>query len=415
MPIFPPASIDSTALLALVPIATAVVTGLFTWFVQSKKYKREASDKATQALRQNRDPLLRAAFDLQSRLYNVVARDFFSQFRQAGNDGEKAYARSSTLWLFGQYLGWREILRREVQFLDLGSRTVNRTVQRRLSEVSSALASDSYGREHTFIIFRSDQRAIGEFMVTERDTQSGKRPDCLGYSEFVEALAHLESAADAQSQPEAMSSPIVGWARRFTADMDCTTKTGQAGISQARLVRVQRRLIELIDLLDPDRLRYPRLDSRGKLPWAGTSTKPRPDQFARFVWPWKGPWDEIEAWAAARRLECRSSTDEERSYLGKRGMLGGRAEFCMIRDGDWFTICAQTVRDEKTKPVDGSLRALRARLALNDLLDRYDRPVTDGATMPARVAEWGLTRVRRPRPIAQDQHPRQDSNLGPSD
>ena len=58
------------------------------------------------------------------------------------DESRRAYAERSTLWLFGQYLGWIEILRREVQFLDLGDITQTRELRERLLAVSNHLASD---------------------------------------------------------------------------------------------------------------------------------------------------------------------------------------------------------------------------------------------------------------------------------
>ncbi|MEU9096755.1 hypothetical protein [Streptomyces sp. NPDC048361] len=45
----------------------------------------------------HRDPLLWAAFDLQSRLYNIVDRGFLRVYFRDGSDRERAYARRSTL------------------------------------------------------------------------------------------------------------------------------------------------------------------------------------------------------------------------------------------------------------------------------------------------------------------------------
>jgi len=367
----PLASLSDTAIASVV---AALVTGFFAWFVQAWRYRREASDQALQVLRQNRDPLLRAAFELQSRLYNVVAKDFLVRYRGAGTEEEKEYARWSTLWLFGQYLGWTEILRREIQYLDLGSKAANRAVQRRLNEVAAALASDAGGGDSKFIVFRSDQRAIGEFMVTERTTQSGERPDCLGYSEFIGSVARLERHAET-SQPQPEDTPVASWIRRFTLDVDGAAAAAFGDPQWGRLVRVQRRLIDLIDLLDPDRLRYPRLDSRGKLPNVGAVKPPRADQVASFIWLWGDPWGEVDACAAHRHLECHSQNGNERSYRGRRGPLGGRPELCVAYEDGWLTICARTVRGKKLIDLDGSLRARRTRLALNDLLSRFDRPL----------------------------------------
>lgn len=80
-----------------------------TRFVQ----ERASADRAKTLLDRYREPISRAAFDLQSRLYNIVRHGF--QSRSATD-----YPEMSTLWIVGQWFAWNEILRREVQILDLG-------------------------------------------------------------------------------------------------------------------------------------------------------------------------------------------------------------------------------------------------------------------------------------------------------
>lgn len=387
-----------------VPIIAALVTGFFAWYVQAWRLRREASDQATKTLRLYRDPLLRAAFDLQSRLYNIAARGFLSRYWIDGNEEQRFYARWSTLWLFGQYLGWVEILRREVQYLDLGSRTANRRLQRRLNEVSAALASDSRGGKDSFIIFRSDQRAIGEFMVVERPSQTEHRPDCMGYSEFNETLATLEAeTASSRSASSAQTSVVISWAERFARDLEATAETSGAVGLHHRLVGIQRRLIDLIDVLDADRLRYPHLNFRGKLPELEISTPTPPTQVANFIWSWMDPWEEVDRWARSNKMTAGQVDGAVRSYRGRRGLLGRRSEVTVTLERGWIVVDATTARFRQQRRINGSLRARRARKPLNDLLRRFDRPVLKGeATVPDRMVEWGIRRVLRLRAVAGD-------------
>lgn len=101
-------------------------------------------------------PLLRSAYDLQSRIYNVCLRDGFTGSR------DPEYFRLNTLSLFGEFLAWLEIIRREIQFLDVGA----------------------------------VQRAIGELMLVRTDGQAaaGPRYECMGYAAFVAAHEDLAFA-----------------------------------------------------------------------------------------------------------------------------------------------------------------------------------------------------------------------------
>ena len=80
--------------------------------------RRRAADEV--ALRY-REPLVYAAFNLQTRLYNIGCQDFLEKFVVHGAQDEVEYARYNTAYLFGQYLCWAEILRREAQYLQVRS------------------------------------------------------------------------------------------------------------------------------------------------------------------------------------------------------------------------------------------------------------------------------------------------------
>lgn len=389
----------------VVPIVVALIAGvtagLSPYFLQTSGWRREATDKATQTLNHFRDPLLRAAFDLQSRLYNIEARRFLDRYWTQGDEEQRNYARCSTLWLFGQYLGWVEILRREVQYLDLGTRAANQRLQRGLSEVSAALASDSQGQANHFVIFRSDQRAIGEFMVGERPSPS-ERPDCVGYTEFNRKLAELEGEADALSGA-VDSSVVLTWAQRFTRDLEAEAVRTGSGEMSGRVVAIQRRLIDLLDLLDPDRLRYPHLNYRGRLPELGAGGPAPKLRTARFIWSWSDPWEEVEAWAAARRLKLAGDEGDRRQFRGHRGLLGRRLEVTVSYERSWLSVRAGRTRFRRPRALDGSLRARRSRRRVNDLLRRFDRPVLDGeATFPDRLVTRSVRLVRRLRATAGD-------------
>src|SRR5262249_50374327 len=67
------------------------------------------------------EPLARAAYDLQSRFYNILQLELIDMFLVRGDDREKAYVVNNTAFLIGQYLCWTEMVRREIQYIDLGS------------------------------------------------------------------------------------------------------------------------------------------------------------------------------------------------------------------------------------------------------------------------------------------------------
>ena len=144
--------------------------------------ERRAKTKAelvAELMARYRDPLLQAAFDLQSRIYNIFDYGFLQTHYSSGTDATKEYARENTLYVLADYLGWVEILRREVRFLDLGDEVANRAWAERLVAVRITLLSDRFSPR--FRIFNGQQRAIGEIMIkARRATRSGSRP--VGYA-----------------------------------------------------------------------------------------------------------------------------------------------------------------------------------------------------------------------------------------
>lgn len=341
-------------------IVIAVLGGML-----KRRYDREAH--ISELLARYRDPLLGAAFDLQSRLYNIVRRDFLEDYLGSEDPAARAYARDSTLWLVGQYLGWTEILRHEVQFLDLGEASANRRLQARLQRVMQAFATDDEELGSVFRLFRAEQRAIGELMVCPAD-KSG-RVTCLGYADFT---------------VRCRTEPLLPWFARLDADL---TRIAEMPYDCPRLVRLQRALVDLVDLLDPERVRYPDADVRGKLPRSdgSSASRHRPaDRVARFVFREREgePSRVFAAWAEAHGFATSESNGgvrlAERRIPVRRSLVvelrrsGERVEVFVRIRGGWHPRSRTRSIDEGGRLM--SVRARGARVAVNDLLRRLDRP-----------------------------------------
>jgi len=199
------------------------------------KLRRKLEERAD-VMSQVRDPLLWAAFDLQSRVYNIVTGQFLSVYQQSGAAEHKAYAQRNTLFLFAQYFAWVEIIRRRVQFLDLGSAQENREIVNHLSGISGVLTSRKFP-DLLFLVFRGDQRAIGEIMI---EPQFSTELGCLGYAAFCKKLDTERSFA--------------AWFKTLLRDID---ELAADEAPRPRLTTLQHRLIDLINFLDPDSIRFP--------------------------------------------------------------------------------------------------------------------------------------------------------------
>jgi hypothetical protein len=276
-----------TALIAaFVGIVTTLLTVLYgpTWKARLDR-RRDQEDRSERLLARYSEPLARAAYDLQSRLYNM-RRPGFLDSRYI----PESYSVRSTLWLFGQYLGWVEILRREVQVLELGDVRRTARLQLHLLDIADVLASSTDIRDPVFNIRRAEQRALGELVVVDREVSGEKRSDCMGYAEFNAKMKEADFAA---------------WFQPLGNGMEILTR----GINgHTRPIHLQRALIDLVDFLDPNLMRFPDPNDRGKvsLPPGVAPMELRKQarpagELARFRYE-SDPCPIVNSWVATHRL-----------------------------------------------------------------------------------------------------------------
>ena len=216
------------ALIALV--GTVASTGFQIWG-QKRSEDVAAEREAEAVLAKYREPLISAAYELQSRLYNILRLRFFDKYYRSGSEAQHTYAVENTLYVLAQYFGWSEILRQEIQFLSFSDSTKTRAVADLQREILECFQSDDPDLGGAFFVWRGEQRAIGECMIEREDG----RVSCQGYSSFLE---HHEG-------------PVRKWLGRLEDDLERIADT-----PNPRLVRLQHGLVDLIRELDPDRVRY---------------------------------------------------------------------------------------------------------------------------------------------------------------
>lgn len=227
----------------LLSATVAVMTALATDWLQARRRRKEAKeDRLEEILARYRDPLAYAAFELQSRLYNIAKMRFLE--KNLDDERLEGYAVDSTLWLIGQYLGWTELIRQEVEILDLGDMQKNRDLRALLAVVAQVLANDDDDQPPELRILRAEQRGIGEVMIEA--APNGGRRRARGYASFRRLL----------------NEPDPPWFERLAQDISSMKARPEA---RGRATSLQRALIDLIDHLDEDRSRFA-LSEREKLP-----------------------------------------------------------------------------------------------------------------------------------------------------
>jgi hypothetical protein len=235
----------AASLVSLIGAVVSAVGALVAVWLNRRAAIRDRRLTADELAGRYRVPMLHAAFNLQSRLYNIGRQDFLDIFLANGSSSEAEYARFNTVYLIGQYLCWAEILRREAQLLTPLYRGRDRDIVAAMENIRYEMADSLSNSDPVLRIFRGDQRAIGEVMLTTTDQPAdriGPRWDCIGYAAFVQALADKQSA-------------ISRWIQPLLHDIDKLAKSYQ--VHQARIIAIQHGFIELINLIDPEGDRIP--------------------------------------------------------------------------------------------------------------------------------------------------------------
>lgn len=186
--------------IAWIGVAGAVGAAYVTGRAGMRQAVLERRLQADDVLTRYRQPLAVAAFELQSRIYNVLELGFVETFGE--DHARREEAARTTLFRFAQYFGWSEILRRDIQFLDFEQQGDARRVARLQSAIAEDLLDSKLGE--TMMIWRDEQRAIGELMIVE---EHGK-VICMGYARFSACCATtfapwLERLWREIAQPEA--------------------------------------------------------------------------------------------------------------------------------------------------------------------------------------------------------------------
>lgn len=192
-------------------------------------------------MKRYKGPLLHAVYDLQSRLYNIIAQGLVNAYFIHGNDNEKEYVVNNTVFVIAQYFAWTEIIRREIQFIDFRDSENTKKLSELRDNIYSLWQTDGFS--DPFRVWAGEQRAIGELMIGDVNNHH----TCIGYAEFLSKLKENNE-------------PLF---KKLQNDVESLSETGTD--SFPRLKEVQHALIDILDYLDPDFIRFPK-ERRGYVP-----------------------------------------------------------------------------------------------------------------------------------------------------
>ena len=222
---------DTALVVASISGAVALASAGFTGWAQLRMSRRDIEARATErrseakvALDRYRGPLLDAAWQFGDRIDNIRNRAFLNYL--AENTGRADDVKSTTLFRMAYYLGWREVLRTQVQLLRFENAEDTRLVATFINDVTWVLASDRV--DSTWPIWSDEQRAVGELMIGQPGPTS----------------ASVRGIAAFRTQYSESFSP---WLERFAQ-----TLLGNAAASSERLRLLQWALCGLVTQLDEE-------------------------------------------------------------------------------------------------------------------------------------------------------------------
>jgi hypothetical protein len=212
--------------IAVIALAGSVLSTIVTVFGAPALQARRDAKKVLETYR---EPLLAASYELQARLYNILQLKFVEKYIIDDTAGKRDSAVESTLYVFAQFFGWREIIRREVQYLRFSRDRHTREIGQLLQDIGETFLSDRYGSQ--FMIWRVEQRGLGERMIVSSDSKM----TCVGYASFIERRPTMQE-----------------WLRPLENDFENVAEGGRE-----RLTELQHLLLELVRKLDDKQKRYP--------------------------------------------------------------------------------------------------------------------------------------------------------------
>jgi len=261
-----------TTLLGLSVVGAAVTTlGTLLGLVLKERFLVRSFEtwKARQAFqaiqRKYRDPIVLAALELCNRLEEICGEyppSFLSTTvlesapEPSGTTAAQdpyywRYKLLSTVYRFCAFLGWLELFRQDVVFLDSGHQARSQAADSAVALIRADLADGhlntarDWDHWQDLLIFREEQRAVGERMI---GPGSAGRV-VLGYAEFVSAFDNAESDRHRWLRT----------ASRFFLDFGASKD-----FREVRLRRLLVHLVDLVEALDPEKLKPHHRESRNR-------------------------------------------------------------------------------------------------------------------------------------------------------
>ena len=189
-------------------------------------------------------PLLHSSYELQSRIYNLVSNGVLELYfvKKFGDGSERNYLLNNTVFVIAQYFAWTEIIRREIQFIELDNPEETKGISEIQDRIYSLWNANRGIFDDPLMIWAGEQRGIGEIMIRTKDNKLV----CIGYAKFLKIL---------DSRDEDLLNQLKKKVEKYISNN---------GYERNRLIPVQNSLIDLLTVLDPSYIRFP-MEQRSKI------------------------------------------------------------------------------------------------------------------------------------------------------
>ncbi|WP_392476317.1 hypothetical protein [Nostoc sp. C110] len=231
-------------------IGTFIALFLKEW-VFTRSFEEWKSERSLETVyRKYKDPILLATIELCDRLVEICKNEHPPEFLQSEflrgeleppsrnsviSSYYNRYKLQSSIYRLCSLLGWLELFRQDIVFLHSSKNKINRSFEEAVKKVRNDFADGYLNNANDWqewcdvLIFREEQRAIGESMIT---TGSNGRV-VIGYGEFLQILTANSSSGKTH---------WIKAATRFLIDPELT--------KDFRLIRMKRLIVHLVDLIE---------------------------------------------------------------------------------------------------------------------------------------------------------------------
>ena len=210
------------------------VSVFISHFMQRKTLKHETEkiiEERSIINFEHYEPLINAAYELQSRIYNIKCNNF-THYLMNGTERDKEYFIYSTAYIFIQYFAYSELFLSNIKNTFFFQDEKINKITLIQDDITRLFSSDNHTLEKEFRIFSVEKRSLGFYLIIERKY-------ILQYNDFIEKFK---------------SSPI-DLVNYLIDDVQSLQYFDRAPL--VRLTRIQHKLVELINSVDPKCRRFP--------------------------------------------------------------------------------------------------------------------------------------------------------------